>query len=130
MRVGELAERCGLSTDTIRFYEKRGLLHEAHVRRSENGYRHYNETAAERLGLIKGAQAAGFTLAEIVDLFKEWEANALTDDRIEVYLREKCAQIAAKVAELQQVQRYLEEKICTVTKATSGESSLFLSDDT
>ncbi|MBL8165485.1 MAG: MerR family transcriptional regulator [Anaerolineae bacterium] len=114
MRIGELSRRSGLSIDTIRFYEKRGLLDETHLRRSENRYRDYSESTVERLALIKATQAAGFTLAEIVELFRQWESNQLTDERIALYLQKKCDEIAVKIAELQAVQRYLEAKLLGV----------------
>jgi DNA-binding transcriptional MerR regulator len=117
MRISELSQRSGLSVDTLRFYEKWGLINDAHFRRQGGGYRDYNEEALERLRLIKGTQAAGFTLTEIAMLFDRWESNQLTDAEIAARLREKCNQVAAKIEELQQVQRYLEDKICTVTGA-------------
>ncbi len=115
MRIGEVARCTGLSVDTLRFYEKRGLLTDAHFERMESGYRKYNKAAIERLRLIKGTQAAGFTLNEIGMLFERWEANELTSREIAAQLTEKCNEIAAKIAELQQVQVYLEQKICAVT---------------
>jgi len=63
MRISELAARTGLSIDTIRFYEKMGLLDNAHGTRQPNGYRDYFETAVERLELIKNGRMAGFTLS-------------------------------------------------------------------
>lgn len=117
MRIGELSRRTGISIDTLRFYEKRGLLNETHFTRRESGYREYGEAAVERLQLIRGAQAAGFTLGEIVSLFDRWETQQLTDDVILRTLQEKSAQVKAKIAALQTVQAYLEQKICHVTGA-------------
>ncbi|WP_028104205.1 MerR family transcriptional regulator [Pseudoduganella violaceinigra] len=62
MQIGELAEATGISRDTLRFYEKRGLLV---ARRSANGYRDYPPEAADWLRYIRTAQALGFTLQEI-----------------------------------------------------------------
>ena len=62
MRIGELAEAVGLSRDTLRYYEKRGLLR---ARRGGNGYRDYPAEAADWLRYIRTAQALGFTLQEI-----------------------------------------------------------------
>jgi MerR family copper efflux transcriptional regulator len=62
MQVGEMANATGLSRDTLRFYEKRGLLH---ARRSANGYRDYPPEAVEWLRYIRIAQSLGFTLIEI-----------------------------------------------------------------
>lgn len=62
MQIGEIASATGLSRDTLRFYEKRGLLR---ARRSANGYRDYPPEAVDWLRYIKLAQTLGFTLAEI-----------------------------------------------------------------
>jgi DNA-binding transcriptional MerR regulator len=62
MQIGELAAATGLSRDTLRFYEKRGLLLS---RRLANGYRDYPPEAVQWLCYLRAAQALGFTLAEI-----------------------------------------------------------------
>ncbi|NND73783.1 MAG: heavy metal-responsive transcriptional regulator [Ilumatobacter sp.] len=63
MNIGELARTCNVPTQTIRFYERRGLLPEP--QRQANGYRVYDETSADRIAFIRRAQGAGLTLAEI-----------------------------------------------------------------
>ena len=62
MQIGEMAQATGLSRDTLRFYEKRGLLR---ARRGANGYRDYPPEAADWLRYLRTAQQLGFTLAEI-----------------------------------------------------------------
>lgn len=62
MQIGELSAATGLSRDTLRFYEKRGLLR---ARRGANGYRDYPVQAVDWLCYLRTAQALGFTLAEI-----------------------------------------------------------------
>jgi DNA-binding transcriptional MerR regulator len=62
MRIGTLATATGISRDTLRFYEKRGLLR---ARRSSNGYRDYPPQAVEWLRYLRTAQELGFTLSEI-----------------------------------------------------------------
>lgn len=62
MQIGEIASATGLSRDTLRFYEKRGLLR---ARRSANGYRDYPPEAVDWLRYIRLAQTLGFTLTEI-----------------------------------------------------------------
>jgi DNA-binding transcriptional MerR regulator len=62
MRIRELADKLGISTDAIRYWEKRGLLSPP---RSPNGYRDYGEDDYRRLVLIGYAKEAGFTLAQI-----------------------------------------------------------------
>jgi len=63
MRIGELAERSGLTAKTLRSYEQAGVLPEPDRQRS--GYRDYNENAASWLAFVKAAQGAGLTLSEI-----------------------------------------------------------------
>ncbi|MGL6124307.1 MAG: MerR family transcriptional regulator, partial [Shewanella sp.] len=65
-RIGELADVCEVKADTLRFYEKHGLL--APSRRTESGYRLYTEADAARLRFILRAKAVGFTLNEISEL--------------------------------------------------------------
>lgn len=62
MKIGEIATATGLSRDTLRFYERRGLLR---ARRSSNGYRDYPPEAVDWLRYIRLAQTLGFSLAEI-----------------------------------------------------------------
>lgn len=63
MLIGELADALDVPTETVRFYERRGLLPEP--ARAKNGYRIYDEQALARLRFIRSAQTAGLTLAEI-----------------------------------------------------------------
>lgn len=86
MLIHELAERTELTIDTIRFYEKQGLLDETHFLRTSNGYRHYSEAAFQRLLLIRLGQEAGFTLSEMRQEIYAWETNELTREEKEFYL--------------------------------------------
>ncbi len=65
-RIGEVAAQTTLSRDTLRYYERRGLL--AHPRRTSGGFRMYGKATLERLRFIKRAQAVGFSLDEIGQL--------------------------------------------------------------
>ena len=62
MRIGELSRRAGVAVDTVRYYEKRGLL--PRPRRTPGGFRDYDDGAVGRLAAIARAKALGFTLAE------------------------------------------------------------------
>jgi DNA-binding transcriptional MerR regulator len=76
MQIGEIASATGLSRDTLRFYEKRGLLR---ARRNANGYRDYPPEAVDWLRYIRLAQTLGFSLAEIeadLPLLAEPDASA------------------------------------------------------
>lgn len=68
LRAGEVARRAGVSPDTLRLYERKGLLPRA--RRSSNGYREYTQDACARVRLVRQALAIGFTLDELALVFK------------------------------------------------------------
>jgi len=63
MLIGEVADATGVSTKTLRYYEREGLLHEP--ARTSGGYRDYRPEVIERVGFIKQAQTAGLTLRQI-----------------------------------------------------------------
>ncbi|MFT7773933.1 MerR family transcriptional regulator [Roseateles sp.] len=97
MRIGELAQRTGLTASRIRFYEKSGLL--STVERRENGYRQYGPQALWMLEIIAGAQSAGFSLDEIRSLLPDshamWQHDALLES------------LQRKVAEIELLQQRL-----------------------
>ncbi len=68
MKIGELSRRAGVNVQTVRYYERRGLLEPTSRRAS--GYREYEIDALDRLHFIKRAQELGFTLAEIGELLE------------------------------------------------------------
>lgn len=69
MRIGELAQRSGLSRDTLRYYERLGLLD--FVSRHDNNYREYADEALDKLELIKKGKSIDLTLREIAGIFHE-----------------------------------------------------------
>ncbi len=92
MKIGELAQRSGLSASRIRFYESAGLLHT--VERSANGYRDYAAETLTVLEIITGAQKAGFSLDEIRSLMPS-ATSALEPDKLLAALAQKVADIEA-----------------------------------
>jgi DNA-binding transcriptional MerR regulator len=74
LRVSQVAEQAGVSSDAVRFYEKEGLLPQPP--RSPSGYREYDDTVPERVRFIKGAQAMGLKLAEIGELLEIQDRGA------------------------------------------------------
>ncbi len=66
MRIGQAADAAGVPTQTIRFYERRGLLPQP--RRGPNGYREYDASVLTRLAFIRSGQAAGLTLVEVASI--------------------------------------------------------------
>ena len=72
--IGQVAERTGFPTSTLRFYEQHGLLEP--VGRTDSGYRLYDDASLARLGFIDRAKQLGCTLTEIVGLAELWETEA------------------------------------------------------
>ncbi len=105
MLISELARQTGLTPDTIRFYEKRELLDQRHMERRDNNYKEYGPAALERLRVISHAKCAGFTLSEIVQLFRDWDTLS-EEERREIFL-EKMEQIDQRMAEMEKMKAYL-----------------------
>lgn len=109
LTIGTVAKRAGVPIDTIRYYEREGLLPEP-LRRA-SGYRSYNESAISRLRFIRRAKDLGFTLDEIRDLL------ALSVDRhrgvkaVRQRAEQRLASIDARIAELMRVRKGLEQLI-------------------
>jgi MerR family copper efflux transcriptional regulator len=103
MRIGELSKRSGVSVDTLRYYERRGLIR---ADRWPNGYRDYPEGTEEVLGLIRLAQSLGFSLSEVAQLTVRLD-EGLSEAEIATLLSEKQAEIDARIANLTQLREAL-----------------------
>lgn len=110
MQIGELAAATGLSRDTLRFYEKRGLLA---PRRGGNGYRDYPPEAVQWMRYVRTAQSLGFTLAEIeadLPLLADADASApRLRDALQGKLREIDRRVEGLVALRGELARRLDE---------------------
>ena len=98
LTVSALAGQAGLSADTVRYYERVGLLPEP--ARSAAGYRLYDQAAVGRLRLIKGAQRAGLRLREIGELLQVADQGQCPCGHTEALLRERLAEVRAELARL------------------------------
>jgi DNA-binding transcriptional MerR regulator len=97
LRSGELARRVGVSTDTLRHYERKGLLAPY---RSPNGYRDYPPDAEERVHLIRRALAVGFTLDELAAIFAARRRGAVPCRQVRALAAAKVAAIEAQIRDL------------------------------
>jgi len=107
MKIGELARETGVTTQTIRFYEREGLL--PVPARSANGYREYGESAIDEIHFIQECHAAGFTLKEIRRLKGLDPENTATCSEMSDLLRRKTEEIDRKIASLKKVRARLSE---------------------
>lgn len=106
IRAGQLARLAGVSTDTLRLYERRGLLPKA--RRSPNGYREYAPEAGARVRVVRQAIAIGFTLDELVRVFKVRDQGGAPCRDVRALGARKLEQLDARLAELAQARERLQ----------------------
>lgn len=97
MQIGEIASATGISRDTLRFYEKRGLLN---ARRNANGYRDYPPEAVDWLRYIRTAQQLGFSLKEIEADLPLLAAPQASAEQLRAALQAKMAEIDQRIAGL------------------------------
>ena len=98
MRIGEIAGRSGVTVDTVRFYERLGVLPSAE--REPSGYRDYAPETVERIQLTRELQAIGFTLNEVIDALAAHDAGGATCDSERWRLDAVLERVDAKLAEL------------------------------
>jgi DNA-binding transcriptional MerR regulator len=109
MTVAEVSKRCGLSIDTLRYYERVGLI--PPVRRGKGGIRDYSDKDIEWVGFIKCMRTANIpieVLIEYVNLFKEGES---TQENRKALLKEQRDQLAERISNLQKILEKLDYKI-------------------
>jgi len=105
LRSGQLAKAAGVSPDTIRHYEKIGVLPKA--LRSPSGYRIYPQSAIERVRVVQRALRIGFTLAELSAVLKARDAGSAPCHRVYELAQAKLKGITADIAALSQTKRHL-----------------------
>ncbi len=104
LRTGQVAERAGVNIQTLRYYERRGLI--AEPARSNGGHRTYPADTVTLIGVIKAAQRLGFTLDEIVELLETSRSRHRTSDLRE-RAADKLAEIERKLADLDGIRQAL-----------------------
>src|ERR687891_2253836 len=98
MKIGEIAKQAGVTVDTVRFYERVGVL--PTPERTESGYRDYEPATVERIQLTRELQAIGFTLADAVDALAAHDAGGATCETGRWRLQVVLDRVDAKLAEL------------------------------
>jgi Hg(II)-responsive transcriptional regulator len=119
LTIGALAEAAGVGRETVRFYERKGLL--AAPPRTDSGYRNYPPESVERLRFIRRAQGLGFTLEEISELLSLRVDEVAACGTVEARAREKLTKVAQKLTELRRMKRALERLVdaCEAREPTS-----------
>lgn len=130
LSIGEVAKAAELPIDTIRYYEKAGLI--PPPQRRESGYRIYTRDTVGRLRFIRRAKELGFTLSEITELLDLSAQGAQDMGRMRVAAQQKLAVVEDKLRELERVRAALHQLVeacpghgavaeCPIVRALSGE---------
>ena len=130
MSIGQLAQRAGVAIDTVRYYERSGLL--APAARLASGYRRYGSAELKRLRFIRRAKALGFSLEDIRDLLSLGERSDVAS--IRAVAARKQAEVEARIVELQRIHAGLATLVaacpghgraesCPILNALAGEDA-------
>ena len=113
LSIGQVARRAGVGVETVRFYEREGLLEEP--ARLASGYRQYSEQAVKRIHFIKRAQQLGFSLKEIGELLLLRVDAHTSCEQVKLRAEAKIAEVERKLIELQRMRQALLQvaELCT-----------------
>ena len=121
MTIGQLAKEAGLNVQTVRYYERIGLIDKPAT--NEAGYRIYPEKAVEVLSFIKHAKEIGFSLKQISEIFSIDNDKNNTCSRVKKLAQEKVAEIDKRVYSLNLIRKELLKLIsqCEAKKTDKGD---------
>lgn len=109
MKIGQAAKLSQVGVETIRYYEREGLL--AEPQRRPSGYRQYDQSVVARLRFIRRAKELGFTLAEIKEILALWFDANTRCEHVRQRARQKIEDIENKIRSLQKMKRSLKTVI-------------------
>ena len=129
MKIGEIASQAGVTVDTVRFYERVGVL--PLPARTESGYRDFEPGTVERIRLTRQLQAIGFTLTDAVDALAAHDAGDATCESERWRLQAVLGRVDAKLAELSALRRRIvkaqdacaDGRCMLTTRASAGRPS-------
>jgi DNA-binding transcriptional MerR regulator len=115
VKIGQVAVEAGVSVDTVRFYERRGVL--PAPQRRPSGYREYPASAVERIRMARDLQTLGFTLDEVIDSLHAHDSGTATCDSELWRLEAVIDRIDAKIADLRRTRRNI---TTTISECRAG----------
>ncbi len=101
LNIGQVAKRTGITVETVRFYEKQGLI--AAPQRSDSGYRQYSPETVKRLQFIQHAKEVGFTLKDIGDLLALRREPGTSCADIKLSAMQKIEEVDQKIRDLKRI---------------------------
>lgn len=105
LKIGEVSKRSGVGIETLRFYERLGVL--GRPSRTESGYRLYDDATLERLDFIKRAQVLGFSLAEIAQIIAHKHAGQSPCAEVREIVRARLRELDQRMKEMQRYRKEL-----------------------
>jgi MerR family transcriptional regulator, aldehyde-responsive regulator len=118
MKIAEVSQKFGLSSDTLRYYERIGLL--PTVTRTESGIRDFSELDLQRVDFIKCMRSAGLPIEVLIDYMELIEQGDNTIEARKEILVEQRALLASRIAEMQKTLDLLNHKIEVYEKSILG----------
>ena len=122
MQIGTIAKQSGFSKDTLRYYEKIGLIQLTKKQRGPNNYRIYDDSILQELDLIKKLKKIGFTLKEIKNLRRMDELNMISCNKIGLLVKDKLVKIEEQLVKLQEQK----QKLLALMQSCEGDCSATL----
>jgi len=107
LKIGQVAKQSGISVETVRYYEQRGLIPEPD--RLPSGYRVYPENILQRLHFIQRCKDLGFSLQEIGELLSLQTDPSTSSALVKQQVEHKIALVKTKISELQKIEHSLEQ---------------------
>jgi MerR family Zn(II)-responsive transcriptional regulator of zntA len=108
MLINELSKKTGISTHTIRFYEKSGLIQGKQDESvTSNNYYHYDDVTIEKLEFINDAKSVGFTIKEIAQIIDAWYNKKYTKKQKLEILEEKLTSLEQKMREIKEMKKQI-----------------------
>jgi MerR family copper efflux transcriptional regulator len=118
LKIGQVSRLAGIAVETVRFYERQGLLDEP--ARKASGYRLYSEDVIPRLQFIKRAKELGFSLGEIADLLSLGVDSSATCEEVRRRATEKIEEISGKIDDLSRMKCALEALVSACDEGTGS----------
>ena len=116
LTIGKLANAAGVNVETVRFYQRRGLL--AEPKKPTGGIRYYGDSEVSRIHFIKSAQRLGFTLEEVISLLRLEDGTHCLEAREIAW--QKLATVKRKIADLKSIETALLELVrkCDISRGS------------
>ena len=121
MTIGKLAKEAGVGVETVRFYERKGLIRKPAKR--ETGFRTYSQEEVTRIRFIRRAQELGFTLREVKELADLQSKRKMTGGQVQKKADQKISEIQQKISDLKKMEKSLRQlsKVCGEGEQAAGE---------